>query len=87
MSISDSDRKKYAKVVEKFDSHLDVRKNVIFQGACFDKTVKLPKSIHHSPIWSDRDLRVRRSKGTNAKRSTRCGYSGHEHFPEATNER
>ena len=40
MSITADDRKKYAKVLEKFDQHFDVRKNVIFERARFNKINK-----------------------------------------------
>ena len=32
-----ADRKKYHKVMEKFDAHFDVRKNVLYESACFSK--------------------------------------------------
>ena len=35
--ISDDNRKKYDKVVEKFDEFFKVRHNVIFERACFNK--------------------------------------------------
>jgi len=35
-NISNSDRKKYDRVVAKFDSFFKVRKNVIFERACFN---------------------------------------------------
>ena len=38
MSIS---AKVYAKVLEKFDGYFDVRKNVIFERACFNKRKQL----------------------------------------------
>ena len=40
-SISDEDRKKYAKVMEKLDAHFDVRKNVIFERARFNQRKQL----------------------------------------------
>ena len=35
--MSEEDRKKYGKVMEKLDSHFDVRKNVIFERARFNR--------------------------------------------------
>ena len=36
-SISEEDRKKYGKVMEKLDAHFDVRKNIIFERARFNQ--------------------------------------------------
>ena len=35
--ISDKDRKKYSKVIEKFDQYFEVRHNVIFERARFNR--------------------------------------------------
>ena len=40
-SITDEERKNYKKVVEKFDGYFDVRKNVIFERARFNKRNQL----------------------------------------------
>ena len=40
-SISEEDRKKYGKVMEKLDAHFDVRKNVIFERARFNQRNQL----------------------------------------------
>lgn len=40
-NITDADKKKYATVMEKFDGHCDVRKNVIFERARFNKMNQL----------------------------------------------
>ena len=39
--ITDEDRKTYSKVMEKFDAYFDVRKNVIFERARFNKRNQL----------------------------------------------
>ena len=39
--IGDDDRKKYSKVIEKFDAHFKVRRNVIFERARFNKRDQL----------------------------------------------
>ena len=36
-NITDDDRKKYSKVLAKFDGHFKVRKNIIFEGAHFNR--------------------------------------------------
>ena len=41
MNISTEDSKKYSKVLKKFDEHFDVRKNVIFERARFNKRNQL----------------------------------------------
>lgn len=40
-NIGDDDRKKYSKVIEKFDAHFRVRRNVIFERARFNKRDQL----------------------------------------------
>ena len=40
--ISDDNRKKYARVVKKFDEFFRVRHNVTFERACFNKRNQLP---------------------------------------------
>ena len=43
--IGDDDRKKYSKVVEKFDVHFKVRRNVIFEHARFNKCDQLESEL------------------------------------------
>ena len=83
MGVSAEDKKVYAKVLEKFDRYFDVRKNVIFERARFNKR-KLNGEmarVHHRAVQFDRDLRIRRSKRRDAKRSTHNGHSGHQRLP------
>ena len=40
-NIPEADRKKYAKVMEKFDEHFKVRRNVIFERVRFNKRDQL----------------------------------------------
>ena len=40
-NITEEDRKKYNKVIEKFDSHFQVRRNLIFERARFNKRDQL----------------------------------------------
>ena len=40
--ISDDDKKKYDSVLAKFDAHFKVRKNIIFERACFNQRKQEP---------------------------------------------
>lgn len=47
--ISAADRKKYEKVIEKFDRFYDVRTNIIYERARFNKRNQdLGKSVEHT---------------------------------------
>ena len=46
--ISTEDKKKYTKVIETFDAHFKVRKNIIFEHARFNKHSQIPgESVDH----------------------------------------
>ena len=40
--ITSEDKKKYSKVLDTFDDYFKVRKNIIFERACFNKRCQLP---------------------------------------------
>ena len=76
-NVTDAERKEYKKVLEKFDSFFQVRKNVIYERARFNKTSQQSGetaeqyTVHHGPLRSRRKLRLRRHEGGNDSRPPR----------------
>ena len=62
-NITAEDRKKYQKVIDKFDSHFKVRRNTIFERAGFYLEVPegggVVRTIHHRTVPLNRVLGVR----------------------------
>ena len=67
--ISNEDKKVFDSVIARYDAHFKVRKNVIFERACFNRrqqekgeSIELFITFYYFPTPSRRQLRVRRDQ-------------------------
>ena len=84
-NIAEDKRKDYQEVLAKFDAFFGVRKNVIFQRACFNRrTQQADESVEQyiaAALPPDRDLRLRHPYRRNAARPSSSSASETRHFP------